>query len=214
MVTIEQKLLLFSKLLNQSMDKKFQEELEELEEQYNAKLQKNKDEVDKEAKNIIETARKKVETGRLEVQSKTKIIIKKESMEVKEKYFNILMSHLKDNLEEFVVSEMYKNYILKNICQFNQEINSNTGDELIIYLTKKDNEKFSSLIKQEIESKHSLKNIIFKVIDDSIIGGIIIDFPQKKLRIDMTIESVLEENETYIMQTLFEALEAGERSGI
>ncbi len=214
MVTIEQKLLLFSKLLNQSMDKKFKEELAELEEQYNAKLQKSKDEVDKEAKSIIETARKKVEAGRLEIQSKTKIIIKKESMEVKEKYFNILMSHLKDKLDEFVVSEMYKNYLLKNIYQFNQEIKSINGDELLIYLTKKDNEKFSSLIKQEIDSTHNFKSIIFKEIDDSIIGGIIIDFPQKNLRIDMTVKSVLEENETYIMQTLFEALEAGEHSGI
>ncbi len=214
MVTIEQKLLLFSKLLNQSMDKKFQEELAELEEQYNTKLQKSKDEVDKEAKNIVETARKKVEAGRNEIQSKTKISIKKESMEVKEKYFNILMSHLRTNLNEFVVSQKYKNYLLKNISQFNREINSITGDELIIYLTKKDNEKFSSLIRQEIDSKHSFKNIVFKVIDDSIIGGIIIDFPQSNLRIDMTIKSVLEENETYIMQTLFEALEAGENSGI
>ncbi|MBP1925491.1 V/A-type H+-transporting ATPase subunit E [Sedimentibacter acidaminivorans] len=214
MVTIEQKLLLFSKLLNQSMDKKFQEQLTELEEQYNIKLQKSKDEVDNEAKNIIETARKKVEASRIEIQSKTKISLKKERMEVKEKYFNILMGHLRDNLSEFVVSETYKHYLLKNISQFNQEIDSIKGDELLIYLTKKDNDKFGSLIRHEIESKHSFKNITFKVIDDSIIGGIIIDFPQTNLRINMTMKSVLEENKAYIMQTLFEALEAGEHIGI
>jgi len=62
MVTIEQKLLLFSKLLHQSMDKKFQEELAEVEEQYRAKLQKSKldfdncpiDEVSNLEKRIIE----------------------------------------------------------------------------------------------------------------------------------------------------------------
>jgi len=214
MVTIEQKLLLFSKLLNQSMDKKFREELEELERQYNTKLQKSKDEVDKEAKTVIETARKKVEAEKIEIQSKTKIIIKKESMEVKEKYFNILMNHLRDKLEEFVISEKYVHYLLKNISQFNQEIKLVTEDELFIYLTKKDNAKFSFVIKQEIEEKHNFKNIIFKEVDDSIIGGIIIEFPQSNLRIDMTIKSILEENVNFIMQTLFETLEAGEHIGI
>jgi len=42
MVTIEQKLLLFSKLLHQSMDKKFAEELDEIKKQYKYKLQKIK----------------------------------------------------------------------------------------------------------------------------------------------------------------------------
>ncbi|MDF2675822.1 MAG: hypothetical protein K0Q97_112, partial [Bacillota bacterium] len=42
------------------------------------------------------------------------------------------------------------------------------------------------------------------------LGGIILEIPEHNLRFDTTIDSVLEENETYIMQTLFEALEAGE----
>lgn len=215
MVTIEQKLLLFSKLLHQSMDKKFEEELEEIEKQYKDKLQKSKDDVEKEVKDIAESARKKVNAGKIEILSKMKINIKKESMAVKEKYFRVLVGQLKESLKEFVDSEKYEKYILRGIEKFNNEIsNVEKDDSLLIYLTEKDNEKYSQFIKKALESKNSYKSINFKIVDDSIIGGIIIDFPDENIRIDMTIESVLEENETYIMQTLFEALEAGEYSGI
>lgn len=214
MVTIEQKLLLFSKLLHQSMDKKFAEELEEIEKQYGYKLQKNKEEVDKEVENIEQNARKKVETGNAESISKAKISIKKENMSVKEKYFKILMDHFKDTLKEFVKSEKYKQYLLGLIIKLNEEMGNSEGDNLIIYLTETDNDKYRSLIKQEITSNHNFKNITFKTISESIIGGIIAEYPEKSLRINMTIEAVLEENESFIMQTLFESLEAGEFSGL
>nr|WP_312576377.1 V-type ATP synthase subunit E family protein [Sedimentibacter sp.] len=214
MVTIEQKLLLFSKLIHQSMDKKFAEELEEVEKQYKEKLQKSKDDVEKEVKDIIENARKKVEEGKIEILSKTKINIKKETMAVKEKYYRTLMAKLKESLKEFSDSEKYEKYLQKGIEKFNNEMSNVEGTNLVIYLTEKDNEKYSKLIKESLESKHNYKSINFKIVDDSIVGGIIIDFPDKNIRIDMTIESILEENETYIMQTLFESLEAGEYSGI
>lgn len=210
MVTIEQKLLLFSKLLHQSMDKKFAEELDEIKKQYKYKLQKNKEEVDKEVEAIEENARKKVELGNIESNSKAKINIKKESMAVKEKYFKILMVHLRDMLKDFVNSEKYKQYLLNLLVKLNEEMSNFESDNLIIYLNEKDNDKFGSLIKMELESKHNCSNITFKTINDSIIGGIIAEYPDKNLRFNMTIESVLEENELYIMQTLFESLEAGE----
>lgn len=213
MVTIEQKLLLFSKLLHQSMDKKFAEELEEIEKQYGHKLQKNKDEVDKQVEDIEENARKKVKAGKVEIISKTKMSIKKENMSVREKYFKIFMSRFQDSLKEFVQSDKYKQYLLGLIEKLNEEMGNLETDNLIIYLTETDNVKYGSLIKQEILSKQNCKNINLKIINESVIGGIIVEYPENSLRINMTIEAVLEENESFIMQTLFEALEAGEYNG-
>lgn len=214
MVTIEQKLLLFSKLLHQSMDKKYAEELEEIEKQYEYKLQKNKEEVDKEVEAIEENARKKVETGNTERISKAKINIKKESMSVKEKHFKILMEHFKNTLNEFVESEKYKQYLLNLLVKLSEEMSSIDSDNLIIYLTQKDNDNFGLLIKHELESKYKYNNIAFKTINDNVIGGIIAEYPEKNIRIDLTIRAVLEENESYIMQTLYEMLEAGEHNGL
>jgi V/A-type H+-transporting ATPase subunit E len=214
MVTIEQKLLLFSKLLHQSMDKKYAEELEEIEKQYEYKLQKNKEEVDKEVEAIEENARKKVEAYKSESISKAKINIKKESMAVKEKHFKILMEHLRNNLKEFVESEIYKQYLLNLLVKLSEEMSSIDSDNLIIYLTQKDNEKFGSLLKKELELKYKYNNVVLKTINDNVIGGIIAEFPEKNIRIDLTIRAVLEENEFYIMQTLYEMLEVGEHNGL
>jgi len=91
MVTIEEKIKLFYKLLSQSMDKQFTGELKELENSFESKIQKLQDEVDKEAKEIEEKARKKAETKRAESLSKSKVIIKKDIMALKEKYYYIFM---------------------------------------------------------------------------------------------------------------------------
>ena len=59
MVTIEQKLSVFNKLLQRSMDDDFAEEMERLREEYSNKLQQSNDAVDKEAAHIEEKALRK-----------------------------------------------------------------------------------------------------------------------------------------------------------
>ena len=56
MVTIEQKLTLFSKLLNQELKEEIEKKIVELEKEYEAKIAESKYKIDKEAKHIIEDA--------------------------------------------------------------------------------------------------------------------------------------------------------------
>ncbi len=212
MVTIEQKLTLFSKLLNQSMDKEFNEELQKLDEQYAALLQKNKDEVDREALLIEDRARKQSEMKLVEIASKSKVLYKKEKMKLKEKYFGKFMDNFKIILKDFVASDKYRNYLLKVIDGVNEELNNcnSAYENLTVYLNSQDSINYKEFIKQGIENKHSGKNINFIIAND-IIGGIILECNENDFKINFTINAVLEENESLIMQTLFEALEAGEK---
>ena len=89
MITIEEKIKLFYKLLNQSMDIHLAEDLNELENSYEFKLEKLKNNVDKEAKEIEEKALKRSEIKRAESISKSKVIIKKDIMALKEKHYYI-----------------------------------------------------------------------------------------------------------------------------
>lgn len=212
MVTIEQKLALFSKLLNQSMDKDFNEELKKMDEQYKNLLQKSKDEVDKEAAEIEERAKKQADMKLVESASKSKVIYKKEKMRLKEKYFGMFMDDLKVTLKEFVSSDKYKNYLSKTINNLNEELNNikNEYSDLTIYLNGQDYNKYKEFIKQEIVKKQQGKNITFTTADD-IIGGVILECIENNFKIDFTINAVLEDNKANIMQALFEALEAGEK---
>lgn len=210
MVTIEQKLLLFSKLINQSMDKNFNEELKKLDQQYEVLLKKNKEAVDNEVFEIEEKTKKQAEMKLVEQKSKTKVLLKKEIMNVKEKYFKIFMENFKIKLRDYTLTDDYKIYLFKSIKSLNEELLhfNKEFNELIICLNLRDYNKYSSFLKEELQKEIYGKNITFKTME--FLGGIILQIPEHNLRFDTTIDSVLEENETYIMQTLFEALEAGE----
>lgn len=205
MVTIEEKLLLFSKLLSQSMDLKYKDELNKLQEEYEFKILDSKKEIDNLARETEIRAIKKAEFKLSEFKSKSKISVKKEIMNIKEKYFNIFMKNFKERLIDFIHSIEYKTYLNKCIMKLNNQLKSYEKINLNIYLSTKDFNKYGDYIKTEISKKHSVS-----LVTKDIIGGFTAIIPSENIKFDLSIDAVLEENETYIMQLLFEALEAGE----
>jgi V/A-type H+-transporting ATPase subunit E len=206
MVTIEQKLLLFSRLLNQSMNQTFQGELKSLEKKYKEKIQEIKETVDSEANEIVEKAKKNYEIKKNQNISKSKIKLKKETMLLKEKYYNLFINKLKIKLNSFVESKGYEKYLSDIIMDLNNELFSNNN--VMVYLTKFDYDKYGKFIKENIKKTFN-SNCSFTCLN-TIIGGLIIENSEKNFRVDMTVDSILEENKLFIMQALFNALEAGE----
>jgi len=211
MITIEDKIKLFYKLLNQSMDIHMAEDLKELEATYEVKVEKSKNNVDKEAKDIEERASKRAEIKRAESISKSKVIIKKDIMALKEKYYYMFMDKFRNTLKEFIGSNEYKTYLSKLISRLSEEIKSYANEDVVVYVTNRDKEKYGELIKGEI-SKNNSGNIIFKTTED-IMGGIIAEITEKNIKLDRSVDVILEDNKTYIMQTIFETLEAGDYNG-
>jgi V/A-type H+-transporting ATPase subunit E len=209
MVTIEQKLLLFSKLINNSMDKSLNEELKELEKQYDLKIKKSMDEANQMAKSIEERAAKKAEMKKTESLSRSKVIIKREIIVLKEKYYYTFMETFKKRLSDFIVSDKYKSYLKSLISSLENLLNSYGECNLVIQLTENDKQRHAEFIESELSKNKSCKSIEFKTTND-IMGGFIAVIPDKDIKMDLSIDAVLEDNKTYIMQTIFEALEAGD----
>ncbi|HPX00467.1 MAG TPA: hypothetical protein PKY98_06930, partial [Sedimentibacter sp.] len=67
--------------------------------------------------------------------------------------------------------------------------------------------EYRDFIKTEIAKNHGVSFITF-----DIMGGFIAEVPSKGIKYDLSIDTILEDNKAYIMQTLFEALKAGERN--
>ena len=84
MATIEQKLTLFSKLLNQDIREEANEKLLALDKEYEKLMAENKFETDKQASEIVEQARKQAELKKVERISKGRMASKKEMMLIKE----------------------------------------------------------------------------------------------------------------------------------
>lgn len=210
MVTIEQKLSLFSKLLQRSMNEKFDEEMDKLRKEYEAKAKANEEIAKKEADEILSRARKKADAEKLEMVSKMKYGLKREYISVKEKYFTNFMKHLADKIDKFIESDEYYDYLMRLISKLAEE---RITDNIVLYMTKKDSDRYADAIKQKL-SEAGIFDCSFKTADDKIVGGYVAEDTLNKIRIDCTIESLLEDNMSYIMQTLFKAIEAGEKDGI
>lgn len=207
MVTIEQKLELFRKLLNQSMYLKVEEELSKLEKEFQMKVQQTEETIDIAAQEIVDRAKKKAESRHAENTGKSQITMKKEIMSIKEKYLEVFMNNFKGRLEEFIESKEYKTFLYKNILKLNNELNDYDKLDLNIYLSTKDFNKYRDFIKTELAKNHGVSFITF-----DIMGGFIAEVPSKGIKYDLSIDTILEDNKAYIMQTLFEALKAGERN--
>ncbi|MEG1147242.1 MAG: hypothetical protein RSD98_01455, partial [Niameybacter sp.] len=110
MVTIEQKLSLFSKLLQQDIKTEIGDKIESMEKEYEEIMLEHKRKVDKDADDIVEHARKKGEIKRLELISKAKMQTKKQTMFTKEKYIGVFMEHLKARIGVFKRTTEYKAY--------------------------------------------------------------------------------------------------------
>jgi len=135
MVTIEQKLSMFTKLMQRSMNEGFTSEMAVLKKDYEKKLLENKVSVDKEVDIIIRKAQKKAEIEKSEILSKSDIIIKKEYMSAKEALFSTMLLHLKDKIDQFVQSKEYEGYLLSLIK--NLEETKSFSNDVIIYMTKR-----------------------------------------------------------------------------
>ena len=211
MVTIEQKVLLFSKLIDQLMNNQYKEGLKNLEQEYHEKFEKNKLDTDIEVKKIINNANKKRDLEAMQAYSNAKIEEKKQLMIIKEKCFSRLMKTLNEYIIAFINSEKYKDYLEKLLNDLSLE--KTYLENITVYVTKNDYDKYLELLTQGFKKLNFTDNN-FKIIStkDNIIGGFILEDNVDKLRINLSIKALLEENEPYIMHTLFKALEVGENN--
>jgi len=207
MVTIEQKLSLFSNMLQRSIAEEFKQEMQNIRQEYSQKLQASKEAADKEAADIIARTRKKAETERVEQISRIKLEFKKEYMTLKEKLFSRFMERVTAEVRKFTESGKYPGYM---VSQTEKLMSSGTLPEsLVIYMTKRDIERYSEDIKRKLMEQKQI-DITFREASDSIIGGFIAEDPADMVRIDLSLSALLQDNEDYIMQTLFQAIEAGD----
>ncbi len=209
MVTIEQKLTLFSKLLQQDIRQELDDKAVALEEEYRSKVEKSKLKADRQAEEIIAQAIKKGEAKKVELISKGKMATKRENMLAKEKHICTFMDHLKERIIAFTQTENYCRYLDR--CLVQCESLKDYTNLLMIYITAYDKENHQDYIMKKLEAIGVNKNKLrFEVSEKDILGGFIIDDPQLNMRMDFSISGLLEDNKNQIIETIFKAIgEAG-----
>lgn len=211
MVTIEQKLSLFSKLLQQDIKAEIGEKIEGMEKEYAEIMSEHKRKVDKDADDIIENARKKGEIKRLELISKAKMQTKKQTMLTKEKYIGVFMEHLKARVVAFKTTPEYKKFLENSMSKLDDLRSYDT--DFVLYMTKEDQAQYGEYVLTQLEATGISRDKFTPAVkEDSMIGGIILDSPLKKLRIDLSIATLIDDHRDEIVEMLFQAI--GEVGGL
>jgi len=210
MVTVEQKLTLFSKLLHQDIKQEIDKKMLELDNEYEQKIIDNKKSADKAGEAIIQNAIKRAESKKTELISKSKMSNKRESMFAKERYITTFLEDLKEKVRAFTQTEEYKAYLDNYLMQFKDL--KDYENNLIIYMTQLDYDNHKTYVKEKLISLGlSQEKLSFKVADDNILGGIIAEDPKLNMRIDTSIATFIQDSKGYIIESVFGAIgEAGE----
>ncbi len=211
MVTINQKLSLFSNLLQRSINEAFKLDMYDLQQEYSTRLKRSKEAVDREAADIISRARKRAEYERVEQSSRNNMEFKKEYMSVKEKCFSRFMDRVADEIDRFTRSDRYNEYVISLAGKLKSS--GQLPDGLVIYMAGHDIDKHADAVKQKLLEQMKI-DIEFRAAPDNIIGGFIAEDPANKVRLDLSLSALLEDNKAYIMQALFQAIETGDVNDI
>lgn len=210
MVTIEQKLTLFSKLLNQELKEDVDKKAKELEKEYEAKITESKYRVDREAADIIDDARRRGEEKKIELISKGKMSSKKQAMLIKEEVVVRFIEALVERTRNFTAQPNYKVYLENTMKQLDEL--RNYENPLIVYMTEKDISLYMNLVKNGlVDIGIKAEQIQFEEATSDILGGLIIADPILNMKIDMSMRSIIEESKERIVELITIALgEAGE----
>lgn len=209
MITIDDKLETFYKLVFKEEEAKSKEILEELEKKNKNLIEDKKLELEEKKQEIIKRKKTLAEIQKNEMVSKATQDNRRKILSKSEELLEDVIESLKGKSEEFTKSKGYEDYILGII---ENAIKNLEEKEIIISLLENDKAKLEdSIIKI---GKEYNKIILFNEAKKDLIGGFIISDQNKTYNLDNSFKTIIEQNRYAIGKRLHLSLgEAGDLRG-
>ena len=205
MVTIEQKLSLFAKILQQDISNEMTTRIEEIDHEYKEKISESMQRVDQRAAEIVDRARKQAELKKVESISKSHMQTKRDYMRAREKQINRFMKALLIQIEDYTMTPEYGKYLEQLVLTCSDLVGE---QELVVYMREEDIEKYCKLVITSFEKIGiSQKSFHIENRGPEMLGGIIIENQKKTMRVDLSIATKLREQREHIMKHVVDALE-------
>lgn len=200
MITIEEKLKLFTKIIYDKVEKQNQSTIEKFNNEFGSLLSQKRQEFEKQAEDIKNESEKNIQKEKVQIISKARIEEKRIILENRKEMFDELVNSLLEYCRAFVDTEEYKVLFLSDFKRASGEMEYSNSIEIIT--TSKDYSRF----KKDIDEVFKGKNISYTQ-DDDIIGGFILVDTEKSIRMDMSMPDRILSSKEYIGEKLFEALQ-------
>lgn len=206
MVTIEQKLAEFQKIIEEKVDSENKALIEAKKSEVNESMAK----VEKEFAEQYER-NKKMSFERLEKQKQEKLSAliqtqRREQLKSLEGFLQKIVNDVEEKFKTFVISEEYPEFA-KNLLQSTlKNIKAAENDTILVRIPPQNYEKTKAKLMEVLESYGNARVIEG---DINFIGGFVIELPEKSTRINKTIQLSIEERKDDIGQYIQSYIQGG-----
>lgn len=112
---------------------------------------------------------------------------KKKVNNLKSDLINKIKTEVESEINDFISSRFYKKYLTENISNTLKRLESNSDSEYIVFVTKRDFDKYGKAL---ISKYNSVK---LDKIEDEYLGGCRVLDSTNKVLIDNTLKNIIEE---------------------
>ncbi|HHX62604.1 MAG TPA: hypothetical protein GX707_18105 [Epulopiscium sp.] len=197
MVTIEQKVELFSELLYQEIQNEIDDQTNQFNQKKTSLLEQAQASAKKKALAIYATGEKQVNRKRNELITLSKINSRKEIIETKEACVDQMMTKIEEKTKAFILTEDYKAYIENCMAQVMKLMG--TDNPLEVFVMEEDMQRFKGLFNKE--------NFLMNQAQSTMIGGVVVVDSKAHTRVDFSIRTRLNDMKPFIINQVMEALE-------
>ncbi|WP_409228903.1 V-type ATP synthase subunit E [Gudongella sp. SC589] len=202
MITVEEKLDIFHKIVYRDEEEKFLSALRELEEANERLLENKRKELEQQRGEIIRRKKNQARIERNEIRSK-ELEDTKARLRAKRKELEIdLVDAIVKRAKEYVTTREYGEYLCHNLDRHLKEFED---DELVLILRENDKLISENCIKGLKTATG--KTFIVQTMSEDMIGGFIISDKNRTFNIDHTLRTLIKGKEYLIGKRLCQTLE-------
>lgn len=209
MITVNDKLKLFRKQIIERRQKQYDDKVEQLEKDMLVELEDRKKMLDKDRIKYEATLLKSIKSERAQRLSNARSERKRRLLLKRREMIDELLAGVKAYAKDFVETDVYEAYLVR-MFEKNARVISHIGS-FDLFINERDmkyKDMFESLFKRLDFNCQSIQ-----VSDKAMLGGGMILKSDKSTRLDLTLNSVIEDNKKYMGQLIYDMLEeAGEFS--
>ncbi len=207
MITLDNKMELFSKVVLEKIKKEYNTTMKEIDKRHLIVREEKMQDLGNESQIYVRDMQSRAIEERKKIISKSKGQARKNILIKREELFIKLNELLVDKVKLFCSSEEYEPLLSKKINEILSDIVVLDG-ELIILCREND-----SLMIEKILKNSGIDNPLKIVFDEHILGGFTMIHRLKGIKINLSLNSIIEENNVYIGSLIYELLEeAGDKS--
>lgn len=207
MITLDNKIELFSKVVLEKIKKEYNTTMKKIDKRHLVAREEKMQELENESQIYVKDMQSRAIEERKKIISKAKGQARKNILIKREELFIELNELLIDKVKIFCNSEGYEPLLNKKIDEILSDVIVLDG-ELTILCREND----SSMIERILRNK-GIDNPLKIIYDEHILGGFTMIHRLKGIKINVSLNSIIEENNIYIGSLIYELLEeAGDKS--